>query len=163
MLRPGRGISPMMVPEAAAPTITSSWGNGTRLVQLAAFDQLLPEPVRVCVVDASNVILELPKQSPTDVPMKGIPAPAAAISIKSALASEAVAAVTVTGVPGVALFTSIRFAVLLPVTVKVPLHVKVWLKIKLSVFKEDVPKRVKSWQVIGVVILTEPRPEQTKL
>lgn len=53
------------------------------------------------MVAGVNVILLLPPTSPSDVPVHGIVAPAAVISLKSTFVSETAAAVIVRGVPSV--------------------------------------------------------------
>ena len=66
----------------------------------------------------------LPRQSPMLVPVNGIAAPAASISLKSTLVSDSPAAVKVYAVPRVTEYTRIRLIAEFPVIANVPVHVR---------------------------------------
>lgn len=121
ILAPSLGMSVAMVPEAPASIMTLSWGSGTRLVQLPALDQLPPAPVLVWVAGASKVILALlPSEFPIEVPVQGMAAPVADMSLKSTFVKDTAPALTVAGEPIAKDCTCTRLTALLPVTVRVP-------------------------------------------
>lgn len=126
---PSRGISAVTVRDVvnAQFRLTSSCGNGTRDVQLAAVDQEPPDVfVQVCVVGVVKVIPLLPPQSqlPPEIADKfQEPAHAHIISWKSAFVTDTVAADNVYEVPSVSEQTNKRFTVELPLIVRVPVTV----------------------------------------
>lgn len=101
---------------------TSSCGSGTREVHLAATDQAEPEVESlVWVAGVVTVMPVFPSLSPTTPPViPQEPAPAAVMSLKSALVIEVVAAVIVRAVPSVLDDSSTLFTAELPVIVSVP-------------------------------------------
>jgi hypothetical protein len=120
-------MSAVNVPVVLALTTTSSCGNGTREVHFDTSDQE-PPALAVCVWVAGvvGVIPDSPPQSPMLVPVNGAAAPAPVISMKSTLERVGGFAQVIVraGPPTVSPWTRTRFVALLPLTVRVPLHVR---------------------------------------
>jgi hypothetical protein len=118
------------VPKASGK-LTSSCGNGTRLVQFVSSDQLPPSAlVHACGAAAVTILAqfvpELPPQSPIEVADISVGVPAKAISLKSAFEIDTVPfVVIVLDAPKAIDVTKILFITLLPFITSAPLTVKV--------------------------------------